>query len=84
MIAAIKRALVRKKLTKCRIELGGVQAEMLVIDKIVKSVKSINNGQMDKLQIGARRVGELQTAIAIYESELSELNRKHTSSLIID
>ena len=84
MFASIKRAIVRKKLNKCRIELGGVQAEMLAIDKIVKSVKSINNGQMEKLQSGCRRVGELQTAVAIYEAELSDLSRKHTSSLIID
>jgi hypothetical protein len=83
MITYIKRAITVKKLNKCRIELGGVQAEISAIDKIVSAVGKVNYVQMDKLQASYKRAGELQAEISIYESKLRALDSKNECSRVI-
>jgi hypothetical protein len=74
MFASFKRARIQKKLDKCKIELGGVQAELATIDKLCKLAQSINYGQANRLQVLGRRVGELQTEIAIHEHTLNRID----------
>lgn len=62
----------KKKLFKAKVELGGVQAEMAAIDTIVKGVKGINNGQMDRTAQLGKRGGELHMTIALLEKEIQE------------
>lgn len=71
MIVFSKRARTQSKLNKCRIELGGVQAEFNILDQIIKAKQSITFSQTEDLQKKCRRIGELRVEISILEHELA-------------
>lgn len=73
MLRAFKLNLAKKQLFKLRVELGGVEAEMVGINQLVKRTGQITNGQRDRIAVLSRRLGELRTACTLTEELIKDL-----------